>query len=80
MARSKFKGPVIHPLIQVTHKEQIKIFYKNSIILPEYMDFRFRIYNGRKFILLSITEPMIGHKFGEFIYTRATYKFKKKNK
>ena len=32
--------------------------------------FKFLIYNGKKFIPLTVSEDMVGHKFGEFAPTR----------
>lgn len=78
MSRSLFKGPLLNSSIELNKKKKIKIFNKNLIILPEYINNRFYIYNGKKFILLNITENMVGYKFGEFISTRAQYKYKKK--
>ena len=74
MARSKIKGPFLK-------KEQIQkniILNKNLIILPEYLNKRFNIYNGKMFINKQINESMIGYKFGEFISTRKQYFYKKK--
>ena len=34
------------------------------------MGLTFAVYNGHKFIPVSVTENMIGHKFGEFAPTR----------
>ncbi len=28
------------------------------------------IYNGKRFKVILITDKMIGHKFGEFVFTR----------
>lgn len=80
MSRSQFKGPFISPTITLSKKKKFKLFSKHSIILPEYVDHIFNVYNGKLFILLKVTEPMIGHRFGEFVYTRASYRFKKKKK
>ena len=78
MSRSLFKGPLIHPDFQLQKKKQLKLFNKNLMILPEYLNYKFHVYNGKTFSLLTIKEPMIGYKFGEFINTRARYKYKKK--
>ena len=34
------------------------------------MGFSFLIYNGKKFIPITVSEDMVGHKFGEFAPTR----------
>lgn len=51
-------------------------------ILPGYEDKIFSIYNGKIFIQLKITKDMIGHKLGEFIFSkkRPIFKSKKKKK
>ena len=37
---------------------------------PDFIGLSFLIYNGKKFIPLTISEDMVGHKFGEFAPTR----------
>lgn len=72
MSRSNFKGPFFI-------KEELKNFKnKNATILFNDINNFFFIYNGKKFIKLKITEDMIGHKFGEFIFTRTQCRHKKK--
>ena len=55
---------------------------RHLIILPGYEDKIFSVYNGKIFIQLKITKDMIGHKLGEFIFTkkRPIFKAKKKKK
>lgn len=50
--------------------DNFKIWSKSSTILPIMIDSIVFIYNGRKFIPLYITDLMMGHKLGEFIFTR----------
>ena len=40
------------------------------IILPEMIDSAVRVYNGKKFSAVHMTEEMIGHRLGEFVLTR----------
>lgn len=80
MARSKFKGPFIHPSIELLPQKKNLLFSKSAMILPEYVDHLFKIHNGKKFISLKILESMVGRRFGEFIYTRVSYHYKKKKK
>ena len=47
-----------------------KIWSRRSCILPQLVGKSVRIYNGHSFISLTITEDMVGHKFGEFASTR----------
>jgi small subunit ribosomal protein S19 len=78
MSRSIFKGPLINPFLKLEKNKKIKLFNKNLIILPEFLNHTFNVYSGKKFVLLDIKENMIGYKFGEFLSTRAKYKYKKK--
>jgi small subunit ribosomal protein S19 len=58
----------------------IKVWSRSSTILPLFVGLRFSVYNGKDFFPLLATEEMIGLKFGEFVPTRARYKFKSKKK
>jgi small subunit ribosomal protein S19 len=85
MSRSLWKGPFIKGLILKQVKTSfiskknskiIKIFSRNSVIFPSFVGFNFEVYNGFKFVTLEIKEPMIGFKFGEFVFTRKKLKHK----
>ena len=77
MSRSKYKG-IFFRVNLLKKKQRIKIYNKNLIILPEYVDHFVHVYNGKTFINIKINEKMIGFKFGEFIYTRKKHIYKKK--
>ncbi|WOG96195.1 hypothetical protein DCAR_0415528 [Daucus carota subsp. sativus] len=47
-----------------------KIWSRRSTILPEFVDSFVRIYNGKTHVKCKITEGKVGHKFGEFAFTR----------
>ena len=81
MGRSKWKGPYVNPK-NLTHfkKKQTNIMSRNSKIIPKFLDSTVKVYNGKNYLELTITEDMFGHKFGEFVFTRAKFKFKKKSK
>jgi len=89
MGRVKWKGPYIEfKLLKKITKSRIlsnkdfillKHVSKNSTILPIFIGFIIKIYNGKTFINLKIIEEMVGHKLGEFISTRKQF-FYKKNK
>ncbi len=78
MARSVWKGPFVDSyLLDKAEKargtgrnEIIKIWSRRSTILPQFVGLTFGVYNGNKFLPVSVTENMIGHKFGEFAPTR----------
>jgi small subunit ribosomal protein S19 len=78
MARSVWKGPFVEEsLIRKVEKQKtetikkpIKTWSRKSTIIPEFVGISFLIYNGKKFIPITISEDMVGHKFGEFAPTR----------
>jgi small subunit ribosomal protein S19 len=78
MARSVWKGPFVDGyLLKKAEKarasgrnEVIKIWSRRSTILPQFVGLTFGVYNGQKHIPCSVTEDMVGHKFGEFSPTR----------
>nr|UDP55439.1 ribosomal protein S19 [Schizostauron trachyderma] len=81
MSRSKWKGPYINPkYIKKLNKKKPNIISRNTKIIPKFVDLTFKIHNGKSYIELLITEDMLGHKFGEFIFTRSKFEFKKKSK
>jgi small subunit ribosomal protein S19 len=51
-------------------KQVIKTWSRRSVILPQFVGVNFAVYNGKKFVSVSVTEGMIGHKLGEFAPTR----------
>jgi len=82
MSRAKWKGPYINPE-QLLHfnekkKQHVYIISRNSEIIPQFIGATFKTHNGKEYVELSIIDSMVGHKFGEFIFTRAKFSFKKK--
>jgi ribosomal protein S19 len=53
---------------------------RSSEIVPAFLGLTFNVYNGKNYVEIVVTDEMIGHKFGEFSYTRSKFTFKKKNK
>ncbi len=78
MARSVWKGPFVDGYLlqkadvaRASGKNQIiKTWSRRSTILPQFVGLVFGVYNGKKFIPVSVNEDMIGHKLGEFAPTR----------
>ena len=78
MARSVKKGPFVdHHLFGKVEKARsnndkrpIKTWSRRSTILPQFVGLTFNVYNGHKFIPVSVSEEMVGHKLGEFAPTR----------
>jgi len=78
MARSVWKGPFVElHLLKKAEVAQdkgartpIKTWSRRSTILPQFVGLTFNVYNGQKFIPVSVNEDMVGHKLGEFAPTR----------
>ena len=78
MARSAWKGPFVdsHLLKKAElvrekgSKEVIKTWSRRSTILPQFVGLTFGVYNGQKFVPVTVNEQMVGHKLGEFSPTR----------
>ena len=78
MTRSIWKGPFVDSTLlkkaqavsSSGKKEVIKTWSRRSTIIPQFVGLTFGVHNGRKFIPVSITENMVGHKLGEFSPTR----------
>ncbi len=51
-------------------KKPIKTWSRASQISPEFVGHTFQVHNGNKFIDVFISEPMVGHRLGEFSPTR----------
>jgi len=54
-------------------KIPIKTWSRKSTILPDFVGVSFLIYNGKKFVPITISEDMVGHKLGEFAPTRTFF-------
>ena len=75
MARSIWKGPFVDGYLlkkaessrNSGRSEIIKIWSRRSTILPQFVGLTFAVYNGHKHVPVSVTEDMIGHKFGSFL-------------
>jgi ribosomal protein S19 len=83
MSRSKWKGPYTVPknLKTIDIKKQLNIISPRNVeITPKLVNLTFKVHNGKEYQEVIVTENMIGHKFGEFAFTRAKFSFKKKNK
>jgi len=79
MARSVWKGPFVdlHLLKKAETAQEnsgrggpIKTWSRRSTILPSFVGLTFSVYNGKKFVPVSVNEDMVGMKLGEFAPTR----------
>ena len=83
MSRSKWKGPYIEEdLLKKVFNKRLKNSVitksRSSVIVPSFVGINFKVYNGKVFYPLKVTEKMIGYKFCEFSPTRKQFSFKKK--
>lgn len=78
MSRSTKKGPYIDlKLLEKVQKmnaqgekKMVKVWCRSCTIVPEFVGHTFGVHNGRKFLPIYISEQMVGHKLGEFAFTR----------
>jgi len=84
--RAVWKGPFvdnkvlndIYSLYKMNNKKKpLKLLSRSSTVFPSFVGLNFLVFNGLKFISLSINEQMIGHKLGEFIMTKKQASHKK---
>ena len=79
MSRSVWKGPFVDGnLLKKAEKSResgrndvIKTWSRRSTILPQFVGLTFGVYNGQKFVPVTVNEQMVGHKLGEFSPTRS---------
>ena len=66
--------PVVRLLAKVEKqskaKEPIKTWWREAVIVPEFIGQTFLVHNGKAFLKVYVTEEMVGHKLGEFAPTR----------
>lgn len=78
MSRSSKKGPFVdlklaekvQKMNQSGEKKPVKTWSRACTIIPEFVGHTFLVHNGRKFLQVYVSEQMIGHKLGEFSFTR----------
>lgn len=84
MTRSNWKGPYVGLKNRISNNKknytnnELKIINRNIEITPIFINQSFKVYNGKNYFEVIVTDEMIGHKFGEFVFTRAKFLFKKK--
>lgn len=79
MSRSTKKGPFVNEKLRSKieklnaggEKKPVKTWARDCTIIPEFVGHTFAVHNGRKFLPIYVTEQMVGHKLGEFSFTRA---------
>ena len=88
MTRSVWKGPFVDGYLikkadlvrESGRNDVIKTWSRRSTIMPQFVGLTFGVHNGKKFIPVTVTEAMVGHKLGEFSPTRTFRSHIKKDK
>ena len=78
MGRSLSKGPftdeyLVDKVAAMNAKNERKVirtWSRRSTIVPDMIGHTIAVHNGKKFIPVYVTENMVGHKLGEFSFTR----------
>ena len=78
MSRSAKKGPFIdlrllnkvEALNRSSEKAVLKTWSRASTVFPEMIGHTIGVHDGRRHVPIFITEDMVGHKLGEFAFTR----------
>ena len=78
MSRSIKKGPFVDPNLQKKidvlnrsgEKAVVKTWARASTITPDMIAHTIAVHDGRRHVPVFITENMVGHKLGEFAFTR----------
>jgi small subunit ribosomal protein S19 len=86
MSRSKWKGPFVCiknlSKIKLLHNKLLldkkNIVSRNSEIVPTFVGLTCYVHNGKNYSEITVNENMVGYKFGEFVFTRSKFIFKKK--
>lgn len=80
--RSNIKGYFVDKALnnQLNKHTFHKLWTRRSTILSSMVGSKIEIYNGKQFISLKISNSMVGHKLGEFSFTRKIYQYKKGRK
>jgi small subunit ribosomal protein S19 len=88
MVRSLKKGPYVDRSLlkkveQFNPKARgpsIKTWSRASTIVPPMIRRVINVHNGRRFVPVYITDQMVGHKLGEFVRTRRSRGYARKNR
>jgi len=86
MTRSQWKAPyvdynLLESILKNKHRLVVRTKARSSTILPAFVGLVFEVYTGRQYTKLYIDEKMVGHKLGEFSFTRKLGRIhEKKNK
>ena len=74
MSRSKWKAPFFEKKIE----KKKCILKRSSEITPVLVNKSVWVHDGKTLKKVEISDTMVGHKAGEFVFTRSEFSFKKK--
>jgi len=57
-------------MTQSGDKKVIKVWDRAAHILPDMVGYTIAVHNGKQFVSVYVTEDMLGHRLGEFAFTR----------
>jgi len=78
VSRSTKKGPYIDAKLMKKvdaarrggERSVIRTWSRASTIMPEMVGLNIAVHDGRRHVPIFVTENMVGHKLGEFAFTR----------
>lgn len=73
MSRSKWKVPYISNIFFSNFfkkNHMLNIRKRSSTIPSNFVNRAFRVHNGVWFLKINVKSAMVGHKFGEFSFTK----------
>jgi len=54
-----------------------KLYKRSTIIKISDVNKSFLIHQGSSFFKITVSDGMVGHKFGEYVFTRRLFKYQK---
>lgn len=83
MARSIWKPQyvdynLVNNILKNKNRMIIRTMSRSSTILQSYIGLLFEVYTGKSYTKVYIEEKMVGHKLGEFAFTRKLGKIHEK--
>jgi len=78
MSRSSKKGPFVDPrllrrvetLNRSGEKAVLRTWSRASTVVPDMIGHTIAVHDGRRHVPIFVSENMVGHKLGEFAFTR----------
>jgi ribosomal protein S19 len=67
---SKNKSSPASTPVQPVTQHQLRTQARNCTILPSFVGHTFHVHNGKDYLPVRVTEEMIGHRLGEFSFTK----------